>query len=219
MRYLFKSFLLVFALYFLSILPAQADVFHWQDPVSKASMTVPDTWRQIHRQKPDDVVTFIAPGPSDYASCRLRVRQDRRFVIYPARFSDEVQRLHYAQEFWTDYLAMYEHVNVHKFHNDSGLGRGFASYVEASYVTTAGPKMQKRAIIFAALYRDKAYIAECSAEAHAYHKWHYPFYSVVKSVDFRKSVHEFPSGHYRNFSNDDALEVYGPGGEDVRHYW
>ncbi len=189
-------------------LPARAEIFQWQDPVSKVSLTVPDTWRMVHGQKPDDVVTFYAPGADDHASCRMRVRKDRRFMIYPVRFSDEVQRTAYnAGKFWDDYLAEFDGYKIHEMWDNAGLGRGFGTYAEASFVTSAGPKMQKRGVMFASLYRDKAYILECSAEAHAYARHHDAFMNVAKAVDFRKAIHEFPAGHYRDFIRDGGLKI------------
>lgn len=207
MRSLFKSVLIISALCLAGVSPAKAEVFFWQAPDTKLSVTFPDTWRMIHDQKGDDVLTVLAPGENDHAGCRLRVREDRRFVIYPARFSAPIQRLNFSKDFWEDYLGEYNNAVLNSVTDNAGLGRGLASYADASYITSTGLKMEKRALLFVSLYNDKEYILECSAEAHAYDKWYHSFLSVAKSVDFRKVIHEFPSGHYRDFSVDGPVKI------------
>ena len=159
---------------------ARAEIFVFQDAGTKASLSVPDTWGQVNNQKPDDVVTFMAPGANDFAVCRLQVRDDGRFKIFPVRYSDEIQRQHYSAAYWDEYLARYDDVTMHGDWDNSGLGRGFASYAEASFVTPGSPKIAKRGLMFAARYGDQDYVFECSAQANAYHKWHNAFLSVAK---------------------------------------
>jgi hypothetical protein len=207
MSYFLRSLLAVVTIFIVSQSSAQAEVFYWQDPETKVSATYPDRWQRLHNQKTDDVLTVIAPGKDEQAICRLRVREDRRFVIYPNRYADEIVRQNYAKSFWEAYVREYDQSILHSVTINGGLGRGHGTYAEASYVTNVGPKMAKRAMMFVSLYHDKAYIAECSAEIHSYHKWHDAFLSFVKSVDFGKSVNELPSGHYRNFTHDDKVRI------------
>ena len=219
MRYFLRSSLIALALLVSQGSAAKAEIWQWQDPISKVSVTVPDTWRMRHNQKPDDVVTFYAPGPGDFASCRVRVREDKRFVIYPVRYSGEIQRLNVSKDFWNGYLADYSDVVVNQGIDNVGLGRGFAGFVNASYTTAIGPKVAKRSIAFASIYGDKAYITECSAQASVFDKWYPTFMSVIKSVDFRKSIHEFPSGHYRDFINDSQVIIFGKREIDKDYYY
>ncbi len=193
----------------------QASVYYWEDAETKVSISVPDTWRQVSNQKPDDVLTFLAPGQNEHAACRLRVRPDRRFVIYPQRYSGEIQRLHYSKEFWNDYVGEYDGAILHDVYDNSGLGRGFASHAKASFLTGTGLKMQKQGLMFASLYNDKAYILECSAQEAAYGKFEKYFLSVAKSIDFRKEIHELPTGHYRPFYFDKPLIINGEKSTDV----
>ena len=197
---------------------AQAEVYFWQDPATKLSVTVPDTWRMVHDQKPDDVLTFLAPGENDHAGCTLRVREDRRFVIYPVRYSGSIQRLNYSRDFWEKYITEYDNGVLNAVTDNASLGRGFASYADASYVTTIGPKMNKRALIFASVYNDRAYILECSAEAASYDKWYNSFLSIAKAVNFRKIIYEFPAGNYRDFLQDPAVRIEGDRNIDVSYY-
>jgi hypothetical protein len=198
----FKSKLLLTTLSILTLGvagSASAEVFYWQDADTKMSFTYPDRWDTRHNQRPDDVYTVAAPGKNNHTACRLRVREDKRFAIYPEYMSDHVQRVAYSNQFWDEYLGEYEDVKIHRVYDDSSLGRGFASFAEASYTTALGPKMEKKGLMFASLYNNKAYIVECSSEKHSFHKWHRSFLSIVKSVDFQKEINEAKNGYYRNF--------------------
>ncbi|MFP4313944.1 MAG: hypothetical protein ACLFR0_06430 [Alphaproteobacteria bacterium] len=196
---------------------AQADVFYWEDAQTHLSFTYPDRWDVRHNQRPDDIYSVAAPGANNHAICRLRVREDNRYAIYPEYMANSIQRVAYSNQFWDEYLAEYNDVHVHRVYDDAGLGRGFASFAEASYTTALGPKMEKRGIMFASLYNNKAYIVECSAEKHAYPKWHNSFLSLVKSVDFRKEINEAKNGYYRNFYGE-SLVIKGAKDIDVTVY-
>jgi hypothetical protein len=218
MRSFFKIFLAVSALFLIDISVAKAEIYYWQDPVSKISITVPDTWRQTSNQKPDDVLTFVAPGFNDHASCRLRVREDRRFVVYPARFSGQVQRLNYSKDFWDKYASEFEESRVNMVTDNASFGRGFASYADISFVNEVGLKAEKRALSFVSLYNDKAYVLECSTEVAAYDKWHNSFLSIAKSVNFRKEIHEFPAGNYRDYMKNSTVRIENERPMDVVYY-
>lgn len=191
--------LLVGALSFSS--SAKAEIFYWQDADTKMSFTYPDRWDVRHNHQPDDIYAVAAPGANNHAICRLRVREDSRFAIFPEYFDSNIQRIAYSRQFWEDYLAEYDNPEIQSFYDGAGLGRGFASYANVTYTTASGPKMDKQALMFVSLYNKKAYIIECSAERASYAKWHPSFMSVVKSVNFRKEVNEAKNGYYRNFYN------------------
>ena len=222
MSFSFRSVLTAIAVLGLFVSPAligqaKAEVFFWQDPVSKVSLTFPDTWRVIHNQKPDDVLTIVAPSDGAFPMCRLRVREDLRHRIYPARYADELQRVYYGSDFWDKYAAEYAQATVEDTHENAGLGRGFASYAHISFVSDAGPKMKRRGLVFASLYHNKVYILECSAEQSAFDQWYDPFLSVVKSVDFRQEVFQFPGMFYRPLP-DPLLKINGEREIDVGYY-
>lgn len=180
---------------------ARADIFVWQDAKSGVSLSFPDTWEIVNNADADDVVRIAAPGREDEAGCRIRARSDRRFVIYPPRYDDSVQKVAYGRDFWSHFLTEeYNDPTIEIFGEPAGLGRGYGSYALASYtVPGRDSDSSRRGISFVSLYRDTAYIAECSALKGAYEKWNPVFRSIIKSVDFRKAVHELPTGHYRNF--------------------
>lgn len=179
---------------------AKADVWFWQDDRTSLTITFPDTWDVTSNRAPDDIFTIVAPG-RDNAMCRIRAREDRRFLIYPVRYMSSVQKIAYSSDFWQYYInGDYDLVNLDVMQDEAGLGRGFGSYALATF-DAPGPddRVLKRGLMFASLYNDKAYIVDCSADAHAYNNWAGLFQSIVKSVDFKKVYHEYPHGHYRDF--------------------
>lgn len=198
----------------LAPLTAKAEVFVWGDADTKFTMSFPDRWRVVHNQKPDDQVTIIAPG-NDEAVCRMRVHGDRRFVIYPRYLDDEVQRTNVSREFWQSYINEFDGAVLHSVTDNAGLGLGNASWADVSFITDAGPRLQKHGIMFASIYNDKAYVFECAAAEEAFGKWQHQFLSVLKSVDMRKIRHEYVNGYYRNFMGDAPLHVYGAMPEDT----
>jgi hypothetical protein len=215
-----KSFLslAVAASFSVFSLPASADIFVWQDPEIKLSITYPDRWERVLSRQPDELFTVAAPGKNDHAICRLRTRSDHRFAIYPPHLSRNVQHLGVSYDFWESYVGEYDNAVLHKVSDNVALGRGFGSYADASYFTATGPKMQKRGLMFASLYNNTLYVLDCSAEASAYHKWHDSFLSVAKSVDFRKEIHELPNGDYRTFWKDPKLKIHGLRDVDAVYY-
>ncbi len=218
MRFSVKNVVLAAALFIAPVSHASAEVFVWQDPATHLSLSYPDGWRQVSNQQPDDVWTVEAPGENDFASCRMRVRDDRRYVIYPRRFADEIQRVHFGRAFWDSYVGAFDNPVIHYMYDDAGLGDGYAGLIDVSYEANTAGTVQKRGIVFAAVYNDKDYIVECSAEAQAYERWHDAFLSVVKSVDFFDAYHYNTTGEYRPFLNDRQLRIHGRKGVDLYTY-
>lgn len=213
-----KRFLIIATL-LTGFMPAtsHADFFVWEDAKHHLSVSFPDQWVKRNNKYPGDILTITGPGENDHAQCRLNVQEDGRFAIYPQRYSDNIQRIAFSKEFWQDQLARYDNANIHKFHDNAGLGRGFGSWAMASYTTATGPAMDKTAIMFMSHYNNKTYVVECSAEKHSYRHWHNSFLNIVKSVDFRKEIHELPTGNYRNFLGESVM-IRGPRDIDVSYY-
>ncbi len=212
MRLFIKSFLVGAALCSMVIpsVSVQASIFFIEDKDDRFTISFPDLWKKVGNQKPDDKLTFTGPGQYDFAGCRVRVNKDRRFVIYPSKFDDEIQRTAVSDEFWDDYLSAYNDVTISRFSDNAGLGFGHASFVEASYETAEGAAVKKRGLMFASLYHDQLYVVDCASEQSVYHKWRPTFLSIVKSVDFGKVTSERKNGHYRGFMDDAPVEVNGP---------
>ncbi len=192
---------------------AQAEVSVFRDPVTKMTVSYPDRWYDISSQNPNDILTVRAPSPAgmhEFAECKVNAHPDGRFKIYPVQYSAPIQRLYIAEDYWKKYTARYDDVVLHKGTSNNGLGDGFASMAQVSYTTPGGSKIRKRSIGFASLYNNVLYTVECSALESAYHKWHKPFLSFIKSVDFHNRTNFALAGHYRDFINDKTLKVRGP---------
>ncbi len=194
---------------------AQAEQFFYEDRQERFTMTFPDTWKRVANQKADDQITIAGPGLGDYATCKVRVRDDRRFVIFPGKFDSDVQKIAYSRNFWNDYLGDYNEIVVDTFKDGSGLGLGYATMAEASYETAEGPLVRKRGMMFASLYHDQLYVVDCSSHESVYQKWRPAFLSIVKSVDFGSVRHAKPHGHYRGFDSDPKIAIEGAKKLDV----
>lgn len=191
---------LILSLLVLTPTVARADYFLWKDPKSGLTISFPDTWEVVHNQKPDEVITVIGSSVHDNPVCKVAVNDDKRFVIFPAEYGRDVQKVAVSAPFWDKYLAQYEGYNLDRVYDGAGLGRWHASYALASYTTHSGTVLQvRRGIMFASLYNDKLYTLECSSLNHAYEAWAPAFKDIIKSVDFKKAYHEFPTGEYANF--------------------
>ncbi len=209
MRFPIKSLAAAIIIMTAAVSPARADVFVWRDAESKLSLSFPDEWRRIHNQQPGDVFTVAAPGNNEFATCRMRVWDDGRFTIYPRKYAANIQRVNYSREFWERYVGEFAGAEINGVWDNAGLGDGFASFADVSFISPIDPKMQKRGLIFATVYNDKAYVAECSSEAAAYGDWYKPFLSFVKSVDFRNEYSPRLNAWYRTFQYDPVIRIRG----------
>ena len=194
---------------------AKADYFVWQDEKTGLSLTFPDTWKTVNNANPDTIITMIGPSDEDKPVCRVDVRDDKRYTIFPARYGDAIQKVAVSQLFWKAYLGQYDEHTLGRVHDGAGLGRWFASFALASYTKHFGTVIQSRqAIMFASLYYDKLYVVECSALAHGYERWEMDFRGIIKSVDFKKAFHELPTGEYKNFLDEAELYFWAPQGPE-----
>lgn len=190
---------------------ANAEIFYVEDQGNRFSISFPDTWAKTSNQKPDDKLTIAAQGENEFVECRVRVRNEERYLIYPDKLAAQVQRQYVSQDFWKLYLGEYNEVEVNAFKDDSGLGAGHASMVEASYETADSTIVRKKALMFASSYGSNIYVVECSSEETVYDKWRQPFLSIVKSVDFDPVSHPDREGHYRDFTGEkEQIEIEGP---------
>jgi hypothetical protein len=180
--------------------PAKADYAVWTDAPTGATVSFPDTWKQINNQQPDDVITLSLPSGADKATCRLRIDDERRFLIYPSRYEPDVRDVNFTDEFWDNYTASYDQVHIVRSENNAGLGRGFASMTLISYVTPPDePRTERGGIMAVTNYYDKMYVAECSSSLSSYGQYHQAFLAFFKSINFKKAYHESTVGNYRNF--------------------
>jgi len=213
-RFSFIALLLAVCLY---ALPSMASVVVWQDPQTKLTASYPDRWHKELNHKPDEVLRVLADA-GDKAECRLRVREEGRFRMYPGRFDDEIQRLGFSTKFWQSYIAEQGSGRLFYVRDDAGFGRGNASIAEAAYTPASGQQIEKRSIMLVSFYGEQVYIGECSAASLSFEKWRNNFMSFLKSVDFRKVDHELLGGNYRNLHKEGKVRVHGPTPKDDMVY-
>lgn len=194
---------------------ARADYFVWQDDKSGLTLSFPDTWKMGNNAAPETVATILGPSDSGKPACRIDVRDDKRYVIFPTNRSDAIQRVAVSRPYWQKYLAQYDNYTIGGAYDGAGLGRGFASYAVASYGRHFGSVLQtRRAIMFASLYAGKMYVVECAALAHEYERWEADFRGIIKSIDFKKINHELPTGEYANFLKEAEMYFWAPQGPE-----
>lgn len=192
--------LVLFLIILLFPLAAQADYYLWEDEKSGLTITFPDTWKLMTSRHPHEILTITAPSHNEDPTCTVKVEDDRRYVIYPPHYGDAVQREAVSVPFWRSYMGNYDEYRIDRVYDGGGLGRWLASYAFASYTKRDGTAyQQRRGIMFASLYNDKLYTVECSTLNHAYEKWDNNFRSIIKSIDFKKAYHEWPTGEHENF--------------------
>lgn len=194
---------------------AHADYVVWNDVETGATLSFPDTWKQINNQQPDDLITLSIPSSDDEnAVCRLRAREDKRFIIYPNANRADVRDLHFTQQFWDQYTASYDNVNIVRQQDNGGLGRGFSSMLLVSFMAPpTEPAAQRAGVMAVTNYYDHVYVAECTSSLLSYRKFNDGFLSFFKSINFKKVYHELTIGDYRNFLNEwGTIDVLLPNG-------
>ena len=206
----------------LAVLPvkAKADYFVWADEKTGLSASFPDDWKIIANQQPDDVLTVAVPSGPDNAKCEIRADIDKRFLIYPQHLRKDVQKVAYSKDFWNEYNATYQNVQILGYGDETGLGKGYASTEMIAYTTPPDEPFENRAaIISVSNYYDKTYIAKCSSKQDAYSKYAVKFLSFMKTIDQKKAYHELTIGnHPRNFINEGTLEFKDKNGVSTGRY-
>lgn len=194
------SRLILFLVILMFPVSAHADYFLWQEPQSGLTITFPDKWKKQNNRNPDDVLSISGPSAGDDPTCKVKVVEDRRYVIFPPKLGEAVQRVAVSTAFWQSYMNHYDENRIDRVYDGGGLGRWHASYATATYAKRDGTAhQQRRAIMFASLYNDTLYIVECSSLNHAYGRWENNFRSIIKSIDFKKMYHELKIGDYNEF--------------------
>lgn len=217
MRYTQIFLILVLALSTIS-LSSQASVFVWKDHVSGTSFTFPDHWKLVHTQKADVIAEVVAPHQNEFVSCRMRMRDDKRFVIFPHSYDANIQRRFVSTDFWKDYVSEFDGTAIHRIRDDAGLSEGFASRADFTFITDRGPRVLKRGFAHASLYDGHLYAFECSAEYDAYEKWYPVFQSILKSVSFGQRHPMQKYGYYENFYGDPKIQIHNKRPIDLYTY-
>ncbi len=199
---------------------AHADYFVWADEGTGLTASFPDSWKIIANRQPDDVLSVALPSGEDKAQCFIRADTDKRFLIYPQHLRKDIQKIAYSKDFWKDYNATYQNVNVLGYGDETGLGKGYASTEMITYTTPPDEPFENRAAIVSVTnYYDKTYIAECSSTQSSYEKYATAFLSFMKTIDQKKAYHELTIGnHPRNFINNGTLEFRDRNGVSTGRY-
>ena len=186
---------------------ANADVFVWKSQEKDVALAFPDRWSIVGNIAEDEILRIAAPavtGRAEDARCRLRVKDDKRFMMHPVSHSRAIQREHFSEDFWNEYSGEFKNYQLNHVQDNAGLGHGFASYADITYEDFGQPRMIRRGIAFATLYQNQLHVFECSSEIGAFEKWYPLFLGVVKSVDFKGAV-PFKRGYYRHFYDGETV--------------
>lgn len=198
---------------------AHADHNIYRDPKTGLSLSYPDDWHVVNNADPDDIMTVMAPSGRANATCRVRERDDARYAIYPSQYGRAIQHVAVSLDFWNAYLKEYDGSAIDTLQDEAGLGRGWASYIEASYWSAVeGPYMPRKALALASLYDNHLYIVECSAHRDAFTWWEASFMDIAKSIDFEKGPHETIEGNFRDFLSDNHTLFRDPQSGGVVSY-
>ena len=187
---------------------ANADIYIWKDADTNISVSFPDTWKIITNQQPDTILTVLAPDSEAMPICRLRVREDKRFRMYPVQFESDIQKVAYSHNFWEDYLnGQYANLKMSQSLDEAGLGRSFASFALFNY--DGDPEENdvfRQGLGFASHYFDYGLIAECTANQIGYPDWVPEFTQFFGSIDYPAVYGTSVNGEYRDFINRDAYQ-------------
>jgi hypothetical protein len=200
-KFLPFSLVLFLAFCFLPCI-AKADYYVWADAKTGTLVSYPDDWKIINNQNPADIITLALPSKdaTDKAQCKVRAEEDLRFQQFDNDARADIQRVYFSQDFWKQYLASFDRVNVTAYKDGTGLGQGFASMMVASYTTPISEAQQQRAsLLSAAHYFNRVYLVDCSSSLQSYDRYAPLFESFLKTVQFNKAYHELLVGEYRDF--------------------
>lgn len=197
---------------------AQARVFVIGDQDDKFEITFPDSWGMINNQKPDDKLTIAAPANGDGATCRVRVREDKRFDVYPARYGRSIQQNYYSDAFWQEYLNEYVNPSLSRVVSDQNLKIMPSSRADAYYTDVVGAPVQKRAVMMGGLYNGRAYVVDCSSAAGAFERYQGVFHTIMDTFTPTEIGNGRLNSYYRNFPADPILIINRQGGDKALYY-
>lgn len=183
--------------------PAQAEVFFWRDPVFKIGFVFPDDWRVQTNGDPDVRIEILAPQGQDFATCRIRAKDDGRFSMYPDIYNQRVNSVVFdvagLYQHWVDYD------NVRMIHRSdyAALGKASAVYAEATYTRDIPVRgLPMRSFVLATLYGHLNVMFECEAAAVNWGYWVPQFMNMARTVDFPLNQHNTLNGWYRRYQDD-----------------
>jgi len=201
-------------LFVLFVVPAQAEIYKWQDPKFKITLAFPDTWMRQAKEGDDLRLHILAPQGQDHAACRVMANHDNRFLYVPPRASVEVAQKVQDQKALESVLAnrlRYDNVRLVGYQNIGGLGKGPATVALGQFTKQwQGRNVPMQSVVFGGYSQGLETIFQCESMAQSWKKWYPTFMAMAQSFDFPVRNATFKQGYYRDFMADGF--VYFPVG-------
>jgi hypothetical protein len=195
---------LICFLLFLTTSSAKADVFVWKDPEFNIDLVYPDDWRVQFNAHPDLKLHILAPQGRDFAACKVNVKRDARYKVYPIKYTTRINSIVFNAENIREHFVEEDYPSVIARNDFAAIGKADAVYAEVRYVgRQQGVSVPMQALVFATLYGDMNFVFECEAAAQNWAYWKPIFMNIAKSVDFPLAQDMLPHGRYpHDFLNE-----------------
>lgn len=202
-----RYFLFILALWVFVGLSAQvkAEIFVWQDPVTKMSLSFPEEWRPQSLDNQEERLFILHPQAHDMASCTVLAHEDRRAMMIPTAHDFDVMKDVFSNENLIDALLArgIQNPSIEQRIDNAGFGPQPAVIVSVNYALENGSQpFPMHALIFSTL--DKGYNMSlmCAAYRPRFEAYRSTFVNIAKSVDFPNGNAPFPNGLYRRFQDE-----------------
>lgn len=199
-----KIFLIatLFCLVLVSV--AQARHFVWTDEEFRFKVMYPDSWRQVTGFSDYERIRVIPPGDGK-PHCVFTAKQDRRFIIYPKRYYEDVLFQEIQWPHWDKITAQLEDRFFYYF-KEAGVSHGDARTAIVDYTIEPedenGTPEYRRAMVYTGLYHDVNFIALCEVEEKEWLTHLQPFNDFVGSIHFEPRYHPTFNAYYRDFLDE-----------------
>lgn len=200
MRILFVIHLFLFSTLVGIFNPAKAEVFVWQDAEFAVQFVYPDDWRPQFNPHPDVKLHVLAPQGRDFAACKISLKKDMRYVMYPSRYTTRINSIVFDVNGIKEHFVERDNVSVIYRNDFSAIGKADAVYADIRYVGRQnGVPVPMQVMMFATLFGDMNFVFECEAAAQNWVYWRPIFINMAQSVDFPISDQPMP---YRQYQYD-----------------
>lgn len=177
---------------------ATASLYVWEDPKYQIVFSFPDEWVPQGALTWPEIYRLVADG-QDKAECTLYSHYDRRFMVYPRRYMDDVVNEEMDWGYWEKHFANSDNVYFH-YDREGGLGAGDARYALVDFDKTVGAEThRKRAFVFATIYADLQVVFQCESLKDRFTRYEGVFGSVTGSIQFKPKYAPEKQGMYRDF--------------------
>lgn len=202
MKTIYGIFVLILGVF--AALPAKAEVFLWKDPQFEIDFVYPDLWREQFNGNPDTRLHILAPQGRDFAACKIHAKEDKRYMMYPVRYTQRVNSIVFSADNLRQVLIEKDNLSLLSRDDYAALGKADAVYAEFRHVARPGPApIPMQGLLFATLYGDMHLVFECEAAARNWTYWQPIFLNMAKSVDFPIWQDIHPHGLYPyNFTEE-----------------